>query len=514
MKAVRSVRWQLYRSLIGWLLPLCTVAGVGTYFFVAFTLTSQFDATLISKAQSLATMTRIEADPATPRIERVEFDLVGEAIPEYLKKRHPEYFQIWEVFDRPEIAPTVVEQSASLDDDELPYINVQDEDPVIEDHTLPDGRPGRTVWIKVNVARTHDPIKPSDRSAASRGAPHFALVSVARARAEIDRPLKVVLIGLLSVGGLVGLFAAVAVTRAVRHAMSPMDILSATVAGLDAERLPARLNLPPLPEEISPVADRIDELITRLRGAIERERRFSGSAAHEMRTPLAEIKALLDVRIRWPEDVDTCVSTLQEARSIADRMERLSNLLLDLVKVDAGRTPLQPTTLNLHAMVARIIDSHQSLAESRQVTVDPEIPTDLTIWSDAAAVESILTNLISNALQYAPSATRVLISGRARSGAGVCVTVTNAAPFLTAEDCTRMFEPFWRQDAARTTGTHELSRIGLGLAIARGMAARIDCELTADLRGGNLSMICAFAANTGSAPTIEPDNQRANLLTA
>jgi signal transduction histidine kinase len=118
-------------------------------------------------------------------------------------------------------------------------------------------------------------------------------------------------------------------------------------------------------------------------------------------------------------------------------------------------------------------------AAAKNIEATIAVDHNAVAHTDPVLLRSVLLNLIENAVEYAPEGSRVEVQAAIRAGA-LEVRVSNLAPGLTAEHLPKLFERFWRHDAARSGGEHS----GLGLSLARAFATAIGCSLTATLTDG------------------------------
>jgi two-component system sensor histidine kinase QseC len=206
--------------------------------------------------------------------------------------------------------------------------------------------------------------------------------------------------------------------------------------------------------------DQVNALLDRLRASFERERRFTGNVAHELRTPIAELRTLADVGARWPGDAAAAARFFEDVRAVAGRMEGLVADLLLLARCQAGveRVVGEPTSLRDTVLAAwRPLDAAASRAGLR---FREEVPADLVVESDPDKLAIVVGNLLRNAVAYSKPGGEVRCVGR-RIDATFRLDVANAAERLAPEDLGRLGEPFWRKDESRSSEEHA----GLGLAL-------------------------------------------------
>lgn len=266
----------------------------------------------------------------------------------------------------------------------------------------------------------------------------------------------------------------------VRGAFEPLMADGALAASLDANQtreLPGH----DLPRELAPYAEAIRGAFERLYAAIERERRFSRDIAHELRTPLAEIRATSEVAIR-NDEVSELRAGLIMSITATERMQRSVDTLLTLARVESERDALALDPLDLVALVKSQIASLHHTTRARAIAV--LVSGQLAAWihSDLGILERILSNLLQNAIEYSPANSTVQCR-IATDVNGFVLTISNEAPLLLAEDLNRFGARFWRKDVEGGTATHA----GLGLALCFALARNLDVKLDFKLEGGHLN---------------------------
>lgn len=217
--------------------------------------------------------------------------------------------------------------------------------------------------------------------------------------------------------------------------------------------------------------------VTELRRLERMRRDFLTGVSHELKTPIAIIQAntetLLDGALDDPEHGPRFVeATLRNAQ----RLGRLVTDLLDLSRLEAGRYPIHVTTLDLSAIASRVHGMLVDAAEARDHTLRIEFDEQVLARGDAAAVEHVLTNLVSNAIRYTPVGGQVVVRV-IDDPIDDCtyLEVEDDGPGIDAVARERIFERFYRVDASRARdGQDSVAGTGLGLAIVKHLVAAMD----------------------------------------
>jgi signal transduction histidine kinase len=200
------------------------------------------------------------------------------------------------------------------------------------------------------------------------------------------------------------------------------------------------------------------------------------TVSHEIRSPLTSVKGFTKTMLsRWDRfSDDQKRAMLATINADADRVTRLLRELLDVSRIDAGRVQVHPQRVDVPRLVDDVVDkaAHRPEGDDRAIVVrtDGELPP---VWADPDKVEQIVTNLVENALKYAPDS-QVRITATSSDDTTVRITVADDGPGIPADQRRSVFEKFGRGRGTRRSGT------GLGLFITRGLAeamrGRVWCE--------------------------------------
>ena len=222
-----------------------------------------------------------------------------------------------------------------------------------------------------------------------------------------------------------------------------------------------------LPDEVRPVAEALNELLARLRSALERERAFLADAAHELRTPLTALDLQAQTVVEAREE--DRAAALGDLRSGVARVARLVEQLLALAREQHGASAA-PVPLDLDELVRRTVADFVPLAEAAGIDLGIEAAEAVRVSGDADALRRLLGNLLDNAVRYTPAGGRVDVTVGREAGVPprAVVTVTDTGPGISPDERERVFARFHRVPGTAGTGS------GLGLALVRSIAARHD----------------------------------------
>ena len=459
---------------------VCTVlwtgGGVALYVLLRAGLVGEFDQTSQVTAQRLATFTEFSQG-------QIAFDSSGELLPSFERADRPDYFQVW----LPD-GSTLARSPSLSDDDELQADAGTPVAPKLWDLDLPNGRPGRAAGIRFLPHEDED----APASGPLRGTGDEVTLVIARDRAELDTRLRQLATTLFLVGITTAVATLLVVGVVVRRGLEPLSTFAGHAATIDASSLALRFNIDRMPTELLPIGQRLNDLLARLEASFARERRFSADAAHELRTPIAELRTLAEVALKWPDDVEAVRSALQDALAVALQMESIATGLLALARCESGLLPVRPEGVSLESLVDELWRPLADQARAKKLSVTFAVPRDASWHTDPVAIRVIVGNLLANAVEYTPTAGMVHLGVAENSGSRQ-LSISNTTDHVRTEDLPHLFDRFWRKDVSRTSSTH----CGLGLALAKAYADALGLSLRATMTGP-----CALSIDLSAGSTV------------
>jgi two-component system sensor histidine kinase QseC len=306
-----------------------------------------------------------------------------------------------------------------------------------------------------------------------------AILVTGQNRVPLDHTLALLQWSLLLVGtgALIGLGGVV--HWSIRTGLQPVTQLRDQVAAVDAGCLDTRFAKKELPEELQPVALALNQLLGRLEAAFARETRFTATAAHEFRTPLAELRALAEVSLTTPGTEAEREEAWRDALTVTLHMEALARRLLQLTRTENPSSCLEKRPVDLVPSIALAWRAGETVAQKRGVELYCSVPPGLSLETDATLLGVVLENLIRNAVEHGVAKTPLTITHRIETES-ITLCFQNRATLAEA-DLPYLFERFWRKDTVRTGGQHH----GLGLALAAEFTQLLGGELTVRLTDGS-----------------------------
>jgi two-component system OmpR family sensor kinase len=335
----------------------------------------------------------------------------------------------------------------------------------------------------------------------------IASVVVGARTRDLDVAVQRILASMLLIGPIILLFSVgigyLLSTRALQPVGKMIDELEAITDGRSLHRrLPAPHGAG---DELGRLANTLNAMMARLEGSFGALRRFIADASHELRTPLTVMRAgveraLTDPRTA-PETIESLDETLQEVR----RMTELVDALLTLARVDEGRMELHTEPVDLNALIAELYETAQMLGEQAGLEVSLELPSEpVGVQADRARMRQLLMNLLTNAVKYTPAGGQVWLALTAGPETAT-IAVRDTGIGIAPGDVDRVFDRFWRADAARSR-TGERPGIGLGLSICRWIAEAHGGSIGVTSRAGRGSTFTVTLPRTGSSQAVVMDS--------
>lgn len=319
---------------------------------------------------------------------------------------------------------------------------------------------GRVLDGEVGQTRTERIFGDTCRVGAWREGPY--LVRIGAKVNMIQRFMKDLGIGFaasLPVVGLVVFFGGMWLGR---RTVAPVAALSEAAERISASNPGERLPMPAAQDELAKLTEVVNRSFDRLQASYELATRFSADASHQLKTPVAILRAGLDHLSRATELNDAQVAEVAMLRQQTRRLTSLIEDLLLLAQADAGRMFLEKQEIDLKNLIQAACDDLHVQVASKEISIEEDLPESLPIRADRRLLAMVLQNLTENAGKYTPDGGTIRISA-CRRGGDVTVSIANTGKEISEADRERIFERFRRgSDTGGSVRGH-----GLGLNIAR-----------------------------------------------
>jgi signal transduction histidine kinase len=254
--------------------------------------------------------------------------------------------------------------------------------------------------------------------------------------------------------------------------LRPLRTITATARDISASNLNRRMGLDGRDDEFAELGETLDDLFGRLEASFESQRHFVANASHELRTPLTAERTLLQVALADPDaTTEELRSACEQVLALGDQQEHLIEALLTLATSEGGIEQWEP--FDLAAVAWHVVTIRREEAERRGVHIETRLAEAPTA-GDPRLAESLVANLVDNAIRHNSGAGRAEIS-TAAAGGQATIRVRNTGAVIEPEQLGRLFQPFGRADGERI---RHADGHGLGLAIVQAITRAHGATLT------------------------------------
>ena len=268
---------------------------------------------------------------------------------------------------------------------------------------------------------------------------------------------------------------AVIARRVARDGLQPLSAMTRSLKRIGPKRLHERIPPGAWPRELQPLATAFDEMLARLEDSFTRLSQFSADLAHELRTPIANIRGEAEVALTRPRSPDEYREVIESTVAECEKLSGIVDNLLFLARAEAAERNVQRTSFDGRAVIEKLAAFYEAIAQEQEVTLtcvgEGEIRADPMLFGRA------VSNLVENALRFTPPGGTILISLVTR--AEHCeISVKDTGCGIGAEHLPRVFDRFYRADSSRSS-----QGSGLGLALVKSIAdlhdgsAKIESEV-------------------------------------
>ncbi len=461
-----TIRTRLLLAITATIIAALCATQYGQYVMIRRQMLAEFDKNIGAKARALAVM--IEQ-----RKSQIDVEFAQHPMQEFARSIRPEYYQVWYEDG------TVLARSRQLGDANLKQLNGDFVRPAVQAVVLPDGRPGRAAGVRfrpyvegekldapLQIDLLHDDDDSQDLDELDFSNRAYVTLVIAQDTLDLNSSLARVIWVLVGSGITATVVILIVLAWLVTRGLQPLQVLARQISDVDEQSLSQRFQLDDVPGELQPVLLRLNALMERLEAAFLREKTFTADVAHELRTPLAGIRSTLEVALRRSRDSDSYRSSMQRCLQISEETETIIGTLLSLSKIESGQAVLETEVIDLCCFLRKAWRPFEKRAVDKGVQVEWNLDSQLMPSTDEPRLRVILSNLFDNAVSYVNAAGQIHISSF-RTCERIEICVSNSGCVLTADQADRVFDRFWRADAARSaTGSH----CGLGLALSRRIA--------------------------------------------
>ncbi len=248
-----------------------------------------------------------------------------------------------------------------------------------------------------------------------------------------------------------------------RSGMRPIERITQTAGRIRSTTLHERISLVGLPTELAGLAETFNTMLDRLEESFHRISQFSDDVAHELRTPVNNLRGEIEVALSKERTGEDYRETLGSCLEECTRISRLIQSLLLLARTEGAPAPFQGSPIDVGKELSTVLEFYQAVAAEASVTLHAPPLDGLSVQMDRTLFQQAIGNLVSNAIAHTQSGGTVDIAAKAEAGQLV-ITVTDTGCGIAAEHLPRVFDRFYRVDQARTNSGQN---VGLGLAVVK-----------------------------------------------
>ena len=270
-----------------------------------------------------------------------------------------------------------------------------------------------------------------------------------------------------------------------RKAVAPVGEIARAAQSISEHELSRRLPVLHTGDELQSLSETLNEMFDRLESAFKRVTQFTADASHELRTPVALIRARTEVALRKQRSEAEYRETILRIHQELERTSALIENLMTLARADSGTERLQIAPTNLNEILLEISEPAKLLAEGKSIHYDQRLPeTPLRVSGNASSLRRLFLILIDNSVKYSPREGHIAVVLAASDGAAV-TEIRDTGIGISPSDLPHIFERFYRADASRS---RESGGAGLGLSIAKWIAEAHEGEISVTSKVGEGSV--------------------------
>ena len=261
--------------------------------------------------------------------------------------------------------------------------------------------------------------------------------------------------------------------------LNPVTDMVKTIRQITAENLKLRVKIPGSRDEIKKLADTFNDMLAKLESSFYAQRKFIQDISHELKTPLTILKGEFEVALQRIRSADEYEDTLLSSLEEVDRISKIVDNLLILVRFDSQEIPFKFQPVELKQLIQGVVNDISVLSNSKNIMIDFTDSDPLPLTADESYLRRVFLNILDNAVKYTPESGAVSIALRAQEPYAV-IRISDNGPGIVPEELPHIFERFYRGGSSSRAG----SGFGLGLAIAKSIAEAHKGRIEAQSRLG------------------------------
>ena len=254
---------------------------------------------------------------------------------------------------------------------------------------------------------------------------------------------------------------AILIRLSISRSLSPLQNLTDSIQTRDSTRLDP-IDHKNIPEEVTPLTNALNNLFSRLKTAMDNEREFTSNAAHELRTPLAGLRAQAQVALSTT-DTNKQNSALQQLIKGVDRMTHLVEQLLTLARLEPDNESPHKTELDLGKVIQEVISDTTKPAHEKNIRINFEADDTDLVYANEHTIMTLVRNLLTNAIRFSPDDSQINVKLEQASSC-ITMSIIDNGPGIPEEAMNDVFKRFYRGKDVKEPGC------GLGLSIVKRIA--------------------------------------------
>ncbi len=245
--------------------------------------------------------------------------------------------------------------------------------------------------------------------------------------------------------------------------LKPVSRITRAAHEIEISNLARRLPLTGAGDELDSLAVAFNDVFSRLEKAVGELRQFTGSIAHELRTPLAALRGEAEIALLHARSVEEVKDVLGSQLEEFDKLTRMIGQLLTLARSESGDIRFDLRHFDIAVTIRDVVDTFSLMASARGITLDCSLANDLIATVDPQWVERVLVNVLDNAIKYTLPGGQVSIRGTLDPDA-VRIDIQDTGTGISEEALPHVFERFYRADPSRNK---DVDGVGLGLSLTK-----------------------------------------------
>jgi signal transduction histidine kinase len=296
---------------------------------------------------------------------------------------------------------------------------------------------------------------------------------------QFRKIFSIVIFPLLGLGFGGGIFLAVRTFRPIRH-------LIETVRSVFVGKLETRVRIRDTGDELDELAKLFNGMLEKIEALIKGMRDSLDNVAHDLRTPMARLRAGAEAALQSARNMDVYGEALADCIDESDQILKMLNTLMDISEAETGIMKLDLKLFDLTTLIEETVDVYDYLAEEKELTIQRRIPSNLCLRADPNRIRQVIGNLLDNAIKYTPAGGKVELNAHVDETYTV-ITVKDTGIGIPQEDLPRIWDRLFRGDHSRSVGG-----LGLGLSLVKAVVeahgGRV--EATSEPIRGSVFTIC------------------------